>query len=66
MLSEDKIIYEERIHILKTSIQQQLMILNFNEFKAESFSKSFIINTNKAILNNIKTLKKNLILLLKL
>ena len=58
MLSEDKKIYEERIRTLETSIQQQSMISNFNEFKAESFSQSFIADKNKATLNDIKTLRK--------
>ena len=58
MLSEDKKIYEERIRSLETSIQQQSMISNFNEFKAESFSQSFIADKNKTSLNDIKTLRK--------
>ena len=58
MLSEDKKIYEERIRTLETSIQQQSMISNFNEFKAESFSQSFIADKNKTSLNDIKTLRK--------
>ena len=66
MLDEDKKIYEEKIRSLETSIQQQSMISNYNDFKAESFSQSFIADKNKPTLNDIKVLRKNLILLLKL
>ena len=58
MLDEDKKIYEEKIRSLETSIQQQSMISNYNDFKAESFSQSFIADKNKPTLNDIKVLRK--------